>query len=422
MSIRNTILDYSSLSAALGKDRGRVRESANTAAREVTGDPIEQAQLLGAFNNALGKLHEDDKGPGVMSSTQNALASRLQSYLVERALAENPEAAVPVPGQVREVKFDNLDVVGWLPVGLLRVFRPAKFQRPAPSGPAVEVSDDLRMAMFADWGSGLYGAPKIADSIRTDAAGFGMVMHLGDVYYSGSDREVEERLVNNWPVTGVGRHIALNGNHEMYSGGKPYFTRALSFLGQPHSCVAFQNTNWLMVGLDTAYEDHNMDDAQVAWLNGLIAAAGPSRKVILFSHHQPFSQLDSQGPNLVTKLSSLLTSQRIHAWYWGHEHRCVIYSPHSSWGVKGRCIGHGGFPSFRDNFSTPGTNNYEWRLLPANNNAPAAEVLDGPNLFIPGEESRYSPHGFVTLKFDGADCLETYYDAAHTEVRPAQAL
>jgi hypothetical protein len=419
MSIRTTILDYSSLSAALGKDRGRVQESVNTAAQEVAGDPVEQAQLLAAFNNALGKLQEEDKGPGVMSSAQNGLASRMQSYLVERALTEAPGSTAPVAGQVQEVKFDNLDVIGWLPVGLLRIFRPQKFKRPDPSGAAIPIADNLRLAMFADWGSGLYGAPKTRDSIKKAAPD--MVMHLGDTYYSGSDREVEERLVGMWPSTGSGIHVALNGNHEMYSGGKPYFTRALGFLNQAHSCVAYQNSNWLLVGLDTAYVDHDMDDAQVAWLTGLINAAG-SRKVILFSHHQPFSQMDDQGPKLVTRLGALLTGNRIHAWFWGHEHRCVIYSPHSSWGLKGRCVGHGGFPAFRDNFSTPGGNTYEWRNLPANNNAPAAEVLDGPNLFIPNEESRYSPHGFVTLDFSGAECRERYLDSAGTEVRPAQLL
>ncbi len=421
MSIRTTILDYSSLSAALGKDRGRVQESVNTAAKQATGDPVEQAQLLASFNKALGSLHEEDKGPGVMSSAQNALASRLQSYLVERALTENPGAAAPMPGQVKEVKFDNLDVIGWLPVGLLRIFRPKKFDRPDPSGAAGPIGDTFRLAMFSDWGSGLYGAPTTRDSIVNDAAGFQMVMHLGDVYYSGSEREIDERFVGMWPATSASHKVALNGNHEMYSGGKPYFTRALPFLGQSHSCVAFQNAQWLLVGLDTAFVDHDMDDAQVAWLTALINAAG-GRKVILFSHHQPFSQLDSQGPKLVQKLSSLLTGQRIHAWFWGHEHRCVIYSPHSAWGVKGRCVGHGGFPAYRDSFTTPGTNQYEWRTLPANNNAPEAQVLDGPNLFIPGEESRYSPHGYVTLEFDGAECRETYLDSAGTVVRPAEIL
>jgi len=421
MSVRTTILDFSSLSGALGKDRGRVQESVNTAAKEVGGDPVEQARLLASFNKALGTLHEEDKGPGIMSSSKNALASRLQSYLVERALAEQPQAAAPIAGQVQEVKFDNLDVIGWLPVGLRLIFRPKKFERPDPSGAAVPIADKLRLGMFADWGSGLYGAPKIRESILNDPTPYDMLMHLGDVYYSGSDREVEERLVSMWPVTGAGHHVALNGNHEMYSGGKPYFTRALSFLNQPQSCVAFQNANWLLVGLDTAFVDHDLDDAQVAWLTGLINAAG-SRKVILFSHHQPFSQLDDQGPKLVQKLSALLNAQRIHAWFWGHEHRCVIYSPHSTFGFKGRCVGHGGFPAFRDTFNSPGTNNYEWRMLPANSEAPAAEVLDGPNLFIPGEEARYSPHGYLTLEFDGANCLETYFDAARTVVRPAQPL
>jgi len=51
-----------------------------------------------------------------------------------------------------------------------------------------------------------------------------------------------------------------------------------------------------------------------------------------------------------------------------------------------------------------------------------SEVLDGPNLFIPNEESRYSPHGFVTLDFAGAECRERYLDSAGTEVRPAQLL
>src|SRR5678815_496159 len=99
MSIRTTILDYSSLSAALGKDRGRVQESVNTAAQEVAGDPVEQAQLLAAFNNALGKLQEEDKGPGVMSSAQNGLASRMQRYLGERARTEAPGSPVPASGQ-----------------------------------------------------------------------------------------------------------------------------------------------------------------------------------------------------------------------------------------------------------------------------------------------------------------------------------
>ena len=45
--------------------------------------------------------------------------------------------------------------------------------------------------------------------------------------------------------------------------------------------------------------------------------------MILFSHHQPFSQLDKQGPKIIAAMGDALL-QRVHAWFFGHEHRCVI--------------------------------------------------------------------------------------------------
>jgi hypothetical protein len=255
-------------------------------------------------------------------------------------------------------------------------------------------------------------------------------MHLGDTYYSGGDKEIKNRLINTFPKAngnGVIR-CALNGNHEMYSGGKGYFNSALPFLKQQASCFAYQNTHWLLIGLDTAYVDHSLDQTdssgvkktnQVAWMKSLIDAAG-SRKVILFSHHQPFSQLDKQGPRIIDAMGDALL-QRIHTWFFGHEHRCVIYQPHPKYGLKGRCIGHGGFPEFRDSFNGA-SDAYRWVSLAAHEKAPAAEVLDGANKFIDDNGARYSPHGYVTLKFDGADCAEDYFDAAGEKLRDSSAL
>ena len=140
---------------------------------------------------------------------------------------------------------------------------------------------------------------------------------------------------------------------------------------------------------------------QVPWLEALVAQAG-GRKVILFSHHQPYSLLDSQGPKLTAKISPLLSDGRIFAWYWGHEHRCVLYDKHPTWRVHGRCIGHGGYPHFRDKLSHlaagPGT---VWRRLPAAGLVPGALILDAPNPYIKGEEEKYGANGFVTLELDG---------------------
>jgi hypothetical protein len=236
-----------------------------------------------------------------------------------------------------------------------------------------------------------------------------VVLHLGDTYYSGADDEITGRLVGDWP-TRDGRTVnrSLNGNHEMYSGGQGYFRALNTFFNQPASCLAMQNSKWILACLDTAYVDFDMDGAQVNWLESIVAAAG-TRKLILFSHHQPFSQLDAQGPKLQVALAGLLNQQRIHAWFWGHEHRLVLYEPHPKWGLKGRCVGNGGFPGFRDNLTSTPSTVYQWVSLPPAPHAPAAKVLDGPNFWIPEDPMRYSPHGFLTLDFVDDKVFETYY-------------
>lgn len=428
MSTRRTLIDFSSLNGSLERAAERVQEAVQEAAADIApADDLERARLMAAFNNAIGKLKEENKEPGVMSSAENGLAARIQTYLVEQAL-QNPGVKgdiVPVASNADEVKFDNHDVLGWLPTGLRLIFRAKPFGWRQPIPTAEAIGDKARVALFSDWGTGLYGAPAIADSIKKEEPGFQLIMHLGDIYYSGAKREVQERFSDIFPEASGALCRALNGNHEMYSGGTAYIEAVDTRFGQKSSCVAWQNAHWLLVGLDTAYVDHNMSDDQVRWLTGLVNAAG-NRKVILFSHHQPFSQLDSQGPRLRDQLAPLLTKQRIHAWYWGHEHRCVIYDAEPVWGLKGRCIGHGGFPAFRDKFATPGGSTPEWkRLATAQKNGttvPGCEVLDGPNPFIEDRPERYSPHGYVTLEFDGAQCLEVYKDPAGKLLRPPEAL
>ena len=394
----------------MGKDTGRAGEAVDRAAAAVSPeDAVHKAVLLRAWQNALDQLKKENKGPGVLSSSENALASRLQSYLAEKAIAEGARTVL-LPDGSREVKFDNLDIFPWIGTGLQGLFHvePHPFVPPDPV--ATPIADDAHVALFSDWGTGLYGAPAIRDSIARDRQPFHIVMHLGDTYYSGSRNEIRQRLIDMWPRRTASLNVALNGNHEMYSGGWAYFDAALRFCRQHSSCAAFQNSNWLLACLDTAWTEHDIDEdktRQLFWLKTLIANAG-ARKVILFSHHQPYSQLDGQGPHLQTALKDILESGRVSAWYFGHEHRCVLYNPHSRWGLKARCVGHGGFPAFRDKFGAPRSSGYEWRFLPATDQAPAAQVLDGPNPYVESPLFEYSPHGYATLQFNGVACLETY--------------
>jgi hypothetical protein len=81
-----------------------------------------------------------------------------------------------------------------------------------------------------------------------------------------------------------------------------------------------------------------------------VTPGGAQKKLVLFSHQQPYSRLDSQGPKLQAALKHLLDTRAITAWYWGHEHQCVIYDPHPTFGMIGRCLGNGGIPEPRLHF------------------------------------------------------------------------
>ena len=95
----------------------------------------------------------------------------------------------------------------------------------------------------------------------------------------------------------------------------------------------------------------------------------------------------------------------------GHEHRLVVYEPHPIWGVKGRCIGHGGFPSFRDTSIGGRGMNYQWIHIQPRPHAPEGLVLDGPNFWVTSAPDQYSPHGYVFLEFEGDKLFETYRTA-----------
>jgi len=433
----NIVVTYAHIQEAIDKNPDQFQHSVYQAADKAAGgDPNERTQLIDNWNDGLTTFKDDSKTArsDVMSTPRNPVASRLQTMLATQAgqavqAGETGKLSVIRPAQdiftdkgekfsvpqVEEVKFDNDDLFGWLGMAWKFIFKPDVHPWLSPPPVPEAIPDDAHIAFFADWGTGLYGAPAIAKAIvalpRCD-----VVLHLGDTYYSGADIEVTRRLVGDWPSRGgITINRSLNGNHEMYSGGHGYFDALGSFFHQPASCFAMQNSNWVLVCLDTAYLDFNLDPAQVAWLKSIADAAG-TRKLILFSHHQPFSQLDSQGPHIQEALADLLNKQRIHAWFWGHEHRLVRYDAHSKWGFKGRCIGNGGFPAFRDDLIKPG-NTYVWVDMPARpSGVPAAKVLDGPNFWVAEDPMKYSPHGFVTLEFDGDKVWETYYTPDHISV------
>lgn len=234
---------------------------------------------------------------------------------------------------------------------------------PTPGGPSpcvYRMPDDAVIGLAGDWGTGTESAYRVGDLIEQTQPRPHVTIHLGDVYYSGTQKEYANVFLgeDDWP-RGTERTFALNGNHEMYSGGSGYFDEALPALGQPTSFFALQNAHWRIVGVDTGYYAGifpllekllrgriRLPDENVRWLRQVVFADPADRRpVILLSHHQLFSAFEDgyqrMGRDLVPYLDRVLL------WFWGHEHRFAGYNRAAVGGVpavRARCIGHGGMP------------------------------------------------------------------------------
>ena len=387
-------------------------------------DPIERAAMLASIGEAMRKLQRAQVRSGsemVAVSVHDAQASRLQSLIASGEGGQQTLFELGTGGY--EATFDTNDWLGWAKVAWekLKHPRPHEMLRPSSATP-LKLEENARIGVVGDWGTGLYGAPRIAKAIYDDPLAFTMLLHLGDVYYSGTENEVQQRFLNIWPQNKAPINRALNSNHEMYSGGEAYFGRILKEFKQEGSYFAYQNSHFTLIGLDVAYIDHAIDDIQAEWVRQVINQAG-QRKVILFSHHQLYSHFETQGSNLWSHrvFGDLLQNKKIFAWYWGHEHRCVLFeAPDQRFGLWGRCIGHGGMPQSRQVTSGlpkaqgPIYGSADWRRAAGTNIGglvlPSALVLEGRNEFIVGEEEKFSPHGYAILTFEGAKLKEQLMD------------
>ncbi len=407
MSAKDTIITYREISKIINNN-----ESATLGELEKSvEDPTESARMLAGLGAALKKLEDADKNPGVLVSPDHKVASLLQTYLAERAAEKGELEELPMGG--KEAKFDSDDWLGWAGSFFTwwRKIKPHPFLAAAPD--PEPIGNKIRVAILGDWGTGLYGAPVCAKSIEQDAKGYQLAIHLGDVYYAGNKGEVQERFLDLWPKQNVAINRAINSNHEMYTGGDAYFKLTLKDgrFNQAASYFAFQNDYWVLVGLDSAYEEHDLKGNQVAWLRNIINNSG-DRKIILMSHHQPISRFESQGLKLVEKVGEFLGAKKIFAWYWGHEHRCMLYDRHPAWQMYGRTVGHGGFPYFRDKLDgapeEPGLP--KWYRVGASNMIPGGLVHDGPNAYLKDHEDEYGPNGYMTLEFDGSHLIEIVHE------------
>lgn len=237
---------------------------------------------------------------------------------------------------------------------------------PVGTPKTAEIPDVTIVALLADWGGDNEAARNISNVVRKHRVQ--QAVHLGDIYYGGTKSECETFL-KLWPFQQNIRHpeigvrpgtsFALNGNHEMYTGGKAYFDVVLPAFNQPQPFFCLENSHWRLIGLDTAYKGGRLkpsssDDplsVQWSWLIDLLKNQ-PKKANILLTHHQPVSahaQEFQDSRALYEDVSELLSMKgigpdAIFGWFFGHEHRCALYrdteTPYNARLIGNGCIPH----------------------------------------------------------------------------------
>ncbi|MGH7500573.1 MAG: metallophosphoesterase family protein [Longimicrobiales bacterium] len=346
----------------------------------------------------------------VQDAKRDALLSLLRSHVTD-------------PPPRGAALFRSGAVLKWIQHYLSVAFAP---RRPFPVYPAPRtarpglfpIAPAASIALVSDWGTGTPSAYRVMNQIRYVQKP-DITIHLGDIYYSGTIAEVDSYFLGHDDFhRGPSGSWALNANHEMYSGGEGYFERVLPAFGQQTSYFCLENEHWRIVGLDTGYHARmfplleliastrllKLPAAVLDWLRDVVFAdRSDHRSVLLLSHHQWYSAFDKEYRRVGNALAPWL--DRVHLWFWGHEHRFAGYSPHAHGGappVRARCIGHGGMP-----IELAGEPKRERGLVFWDNRA-------NPENHIGNDEIGYN--GSALLNFDGPSLRIEYFDEIGTRL------
>ncbi len=290
---------------------------------------------------------------------------------------------------------------------------------------------NARVAIVGDWATGTDDAVDLMRQVASHRPQ--VLMHLGDIYYSGTERETHANFLDilNEVFDRDENPVAvytLTGNHDMYSGGLGYYGILPQLnpeplfrpeQAQPASffCLRSPGGAWQLLGMDTGLHDHDpfdvttdvtyLEPTEETWhqdkIRGFASHGGRS---ILFSHHQLFSAYERIGgdkakkpageeaynPKLLASFREEMRKGWVAAWFWGHERNLEIYEPYGPL-AKGRCLGHGAIPVFTEQ------NPYE--VDDALPNPPRlVRDREGQEVRLQPDEDGVFAHGYAILDLD----------------------
>jgi hypothetical protein len=306
--------------------------------------------------------------------------------------------------------------------------------RPAPADaaqlPPLALKANATVALIADAGTGTPEAIALLEKVAAHQPD--VVVHLGDIYYSGTQDECQKYFLDlcNQVFGRAARPLpifTMTGNHDMYAGGQGYYW-LIDQLNQPPlappgqaqmtSFFALRSSGWQLLAMDTGLHDCDVFDvatsetflesAELAWHSHWIDNAG-GRRTILLSHHQLFSAFSAIGTKDDRSLNTTLLAQlgsrlgKVDAWFWGHEHNLEIYGPYQGL-QRGRCIGCAAIPVYVSENPYTSRVGDKIPLLPAN---PAVSNLP---VMLESVDGVYQ-HAYAILKLDDSarTAQITYY-------------
>jgi len=153
--LRNIVVNASSLTKVLQNHEAVSQKHV----QEATSDPVEQARLVAGLNNALLEIVDHEETPDVLCSPPSELSSQLQTFLAQEAAEKDKPISRELPGGAVEAKFDSEDSLGCAKSFFTWVGHNKYAKRVTPPPDPQSVPEDARIALFADWGTGLYGRP-----------------------------------------------------------------------------------------------------------------------------------------------------------------------------------------------------------------------------------------------------------------------
>lgn len=312
--------------------------------------------------------------------------------------------------------------------------------------------DNATIAIIGDWGTGMNAAlillQQIAANFKPD-----VLIHLGDIYYSGLPSECKTHFTDlidqAWPPGGPRPLVfTLDGNHDRYSGSNGGYYSLIASLNedagkpQPNSYFALRNNSWQFVAMDTGLNDSDPNTEagnvtwlvpqEVDWIVDKVSNAGASvdttrnpggtRGTVLLSHHQLYSFTGiGKAPNgaqmavnqrLVNALSPIFN--KVDMWLWGHEHWLCIFEPYTNGPgqplPKGRCVGASAVPTYLAQKPVPPPN----LVLPEGVNTPP-QVVGGTMLGNNGTVFNYC---YAVMQLTGPSMSIAYYQVDSTDATP----